>query len=55
MNDTNDPVYYYLVANYVNNPEPNLVPEFQLVPNMLDSDLKDILYWIESTEKSELL
>ena len=48
-------MYYYLVANYVTNPEPNLVPEFQLVPNVLNSDLTDILHWIDTTEKSELL
>ena len=46
---------YEDLANYVNNPEPNLVPEFQLVPNMLDSDLKDMLYWIESADPPKLL
>ena len=52
---TNDTVYEDSVANYVTNPEPTGTPEFQLVPDVLDSDLTDILNWIYTTEKSELL
>ena len=40
---TNDTVYEDLVANYVTKPEPTPTPEFQLVPDVLDSDLADIL------------
>ena len=52
---TNDTVYEDLVTNYVTNPKPTPMPEFQLVPDVLDSDLTVILSWIDTTEKSELL
>ena len=51
---TNDTVYEDLVANYVTNLQ-RLTPEFQLVPDVLDSDLANILSWIDTTEKSQLL
>ena len=35
---TNDTVYEDLVFNYVTNPEPTPMPEFQLVPDVLDSN-----------------
>ena len=52
---TNDTVYEDLVTNYVTNPETTPMPEFKLVPDVLDLDLTDILNWIDTTEKSELL